>query len=302
MFENIIYDMVYHSVPIILCVIGGAFAYKANVLNIGLEGMMLSGAFVSVLTMFLTQNMVLSIVAAIVASLVWGFVFSYFGITLKGNVIVIGTAINMLMVAIAGFVLQLLKTSNITLNFLDISTMKINIPVIEDIPILGSLVSGHTPITYISIVAVIVLWMLMYKTKFGIYVRVVGENEEAAKSLGLKVDFYKYIAVFIGAICAGLAGVNLSLERIGLFTNEMTAGRGFIAVAAIYCGKGNPLLCSVYAIAFGFARSLSVNLSIYAGSAAGLFDTIPYIIMISVLALSSVIKHKNNMSRCIKMD
>ena len=302
MFENIIYDTVYHSIPIILCVIGGAFAYKANVLNIGLEGMMLSGAFFSVLAMYLTQNIVLSVVISIVASLVWGFIFSYFGVTLKGNVIVIGTAINMLMVAIAGFILQILKTSNITLSFVNVADFKINIPIIENIPVIGSLISGHTPITYISILMIFVLYALMYKTKFGIYVRVVGENEEATKSLGIKINYYKYMAVLIGAVCAGFAGINLSLERIGLFTNEMTAGRGFIAVAAIYCGKGNPLLCSIYAVVFGLARSLAVNLSIYAGAASGLFDTIPYLIMIVVLVISSVYKHKNNMSRTIKMD
>lgn len=302
MVEYIIYDMVYHSIPIILCVIGGSFAYKANVLNIGLEGMMLSGAFCSILIMHLTRNIFLSITGTLFISLVLGLLFSYFSITLKGNVIVIGTALNMLMIAIAGFVLQIMRSPNINLAFMNINDLKLNIPVIEDIPIIGSLISGHTTITYITIIAIFSLWILMYKTKLGIYVRVVGENDDAAKSLGLKVTYYKYVAVIIGAICAGLAGMNLSLERLGLFTNDMTAGRGFIAIAAIYCGRGNPALCSIYAIAFGLARSLAVNLSIYAGVAAGLFDTIPYIIMIAVLAMSSIVKNKNNMSRCIKMD
>lgn len=302
MLENMIYDMVYHSIPIILCVIGGAFAYKANVLNIGLEGMMLSGAFVSVLTMFFTKSMALSILLAILASIAWGTLFSFFGVTRKGNVIVIGTAVNMLMVAIAGFSLQVMKTSNITLAFINVSDYKLRIPVIADLPLLGSLISGHTPITYLSIFAVFGLWALMYKTKFGIYVRVVGENEEAAAALGLKINRYKYIAIIIGAVCAGLAGVNLSLERIALFTNDMTAGRGFIAVAAIYCGRGNPIACSLYAVIFGLARSLSINLSVHAGAASGLFDTIPYIIMVAVLAVSSMVKNKNNMNRCIKLD
>ena len=87
--------------------------------------------------------------------------------------------------------------------------------------------------------------------------------------------------------------MNMSLERLGLFTNDMTAGRGFIAIAAIYCGQGRPIQSSIYAILFGLSRALAVNLSVYAGNASGLFDCFPYILMIAVLAGASYMKHKN---------
>jgi len=295
--NSILYDTIYHSAPIILCVIGGIFAYKANVLNIALEGMMLIGAFVSTLTAFFTHSVLLGVLLAILASTLFGLIFSFFGVTCKGNVIITGLAINLLATAIAGFVLIQMKTSNITLSYLNIADLQINIPFIRDIPFLGKILSGHPIITYISFLGILVMWLLMYRTKFGIYVRVVGENEDAAKSLGLKTDFYKYIAILIGAVCCGLAGANLSTERLGLFTNGMTAGRGFIAIAAIYCGGGSPTKSAVYAILFGLARSLAVNLSIYAGPAAGLFDIIPYVMMVCVLAVVSIIKHKNNKVR-----
>ena len=144
--------------------------------------------------------------------------------------------------------------------------------------------------------------ILMYKTKFGIYVRVVGENEDSAISLGLKTQKYKYIAVLIGAFCCALAGINLSMERMAMFTSDMTAGRGFIAIAAIYCGQGKPVQSSLYAILFGVARSLAVNLSVYAGPAAGMFDTIPYIIMVAVLAVVSFMKFKDVKVRGYKFD
>lgn len=95
---------------------------------------------------------------------------------------------------------------------------------------------------------IFLMYVVMYHTKFGIYVRVVGESEEAAKAIGLHTDFYKYAAILIGAVGCALGGMNLSLERLGLFTNDMTAGRGFIAIAAIYCGQGRPVQSSIYAI------------------------------------------------------
>lgn len=147
--ENILYDCVYHSAPIILCVLGGMFAYKANVLNIALEGMMLNGAFVSILSYHFTQNMLLTLLLTVGSTLIYGFVFSFLGVTLKGNVIIIGLAFNMISTAIAGFVLVIMQTSNIILQDFDLNALKINIPIIEDIPFLGAILSGHPPITYI---------------------------------------------------------------------------------------------------------------------------------------------------------
>ena len=285
--NSILYDTVYHSAPIILCVIGGIFAYKANVLNIALEGMMLNGAFISVLVEYLTGSVALAVIAAIVTTLLWGLVFSFLGITCNGNVIVIGLGINLIVPAIAKFVLKVMELANISLQDVGVADFKINIPGIKSIPL---------------IIGIAAAAILMYKTKFGIYVRVVGENEDSAISLGLKTQKYKYIAVLIGAFCCALAGINLSMERMAMFTSDMTAGRGFIAIAAIYCGQGKPVQSSLYAILFGVARSLAVNLSVYAGPAAGMFDTIPYIIMVAVLAVVSFMKFKDVKVRGYKFD
>lgn len=295
--NSILYDTIYHCTPIILCVLGGAFAYKANVLNIALEGMMLCGAFIVMLVVQMTGNIPLAILLAIAAALGLCLIFSFFGITLNGNVIIIGLGINMFVSSVAGFVLQQLGSSNIYPSHINVSDFKIHIPLIQDIPVAGKILSGHPLITYLSFAGIVVMWALMYKTKLGVYIRVVGENDDAAKSIGLKSAKYKYIAIFLGGFACALAGINLSLERLGLFTNNMTSGRGFIAIAAIYCGKGDPVVSSIYAIVFGLARALSINLSIYAGPAAGLFDVIPYLMMTVVLTLVSVIRNKNNQVR-----
>ncbi|MBS6397897.1 MAG: ABC transporter permease [Clostridiales bacterium] len=291
--ESILYDCVYHSAPIILCVLGGMFAYKANVLNISLEGMMLNGAFVSILTYYFTGNMLLTVLLTIGSTLLYGLIFAFLGVTMKGNVIIIGLAVNMISTAIAGFVLVLMGASNIILSEFDLNRLKIHIPLVEKIPFAGDILSGHPFITYLAFLMIFLMYVLMYHTKFGVYVRVVGESEEAAKAIGLRTGFYKYAAILIGAVGCALGGMNLSLERLGLFTNDMVAGRGFIAIAAIYCGQGRPVQSAVYAVLFGLSRALAVNLSVYAGNAAGLFDCFPYVLMIGVLAAASYIKHKN---------
>jgi simple sugar transport system permease protein len=300
--STILYDTIFHSTPIILCVLGGIFAYKANVLNIALEGMMLAGAFIVMLVVNYTGNIMLAVIAALAASLILGLVFSFFGITNKGNVIIIGLGMNMLVSSIAAFVLALMNSSNIYVNTIDVSVFKIAIPLIKDIPFIGKIISGHPPITYLSFLCIWLMWFIMYRTKFGIYVRTVGENEEAAKSIGIKTNLYKYLAVLIGAFCCGLAGIDLSLERLSLFTNDMTAGRGFIAIAAIYCGRGKPVTSALFAIVFGLASALSVDLSTYAASASGLFDIIPYILMTIVLTVVSIYRFKNCKTRGYKFE
>ncbi len=290
---SILYDTVYHAAPIILCVIGGVFAYQANVLNIALEGMMGIGALASTLMVYFTSSLALGLFAGVVAALIFGAIFSVTSVTFKGNVIIIGVALNLLVTAIAGFVMVRMGVANISLSSLNVSDLQITIPGIDTIPILGPIVSGHPALTYVAFIGIWLMWMLSYRTKFGTYVQVVGENEDAAKSLGLKTGFYKITAILIGAMTCGLAGINLSTERLGLYTNGMTAGRGFVAIAAIYCGRGDPLKSSLYAILFGFARSLSINLAIYAGPTSGLFDVIPYVVMVIVLLIVQISKRRN---------
>ena len=300
MWANILYDTIYHSTPIILCTLGGLFAYKANVLNIALEGMMLNAAFVSVLVQYLTDSLPLTIMAALISTLLWGVVFSVLGIRCRGNVIVIGLGINFMTAAISKFILKIMGLANISLQNIGATDFKIELPILKDLPLVRVL-SGHPLITYLAFAAIVLTAVVLYQTKFGIYIRVVGENEDSAISLGIKSTWYKYAAVLLGAFFCALAGINLSLERMAMFTCGMTAGRGFIAIAAIYCGQGKPGASSFYALLFAIARALSINLSIYAGPAAGMFDTIPYVVMVIVLAVSSYMKYKNAKVRNYKL-
>jgi len=291
--NRILYDAVYHMTPILLCVLGGLFAYKAGVLNIALEGMMLAGSFISVLVAMYTQNALLIYLSSIFVCVVLGLVFAFLAVNKRGNVIIIGLAINMIIPAVAGFVLQTMGVPNLTAKWINPAMFRIDIPLIKDIPILGRLFSGHPLGTYISFFMIFVAAVLLYKTKFGIYTRVVGERPLAAKSLGIRSNLYATLAILIGALLCAVAGLNLSYERLGIYTNGMTAGRGFIAIAAIYCGKGEPVKSSLYAFIFGIARALAINLSIRAGGVAALFDIIPYLLMIIILAINSGFQIRN---------
>ena len=293
--NNILYDTIYHSAPIILSVLGGIFAYKANVLNIALEGFMLMGAFVSALFVMLWGgNTILAGMVSVGVGLLLGLVFSYFTASRNGNPIITGLAINMIALSFCAFMLKVLGSANINVSSLiSVADLKIHIPLIKDIPVIGDMISGHPPLTYLAFIGIFIMWFIMYKTKLGVYVRVVGEKEEAAKSVGINSTRIKYIAILIGAVCCVLAGINLSVDRIALFTNNMTAGRGFIAIAAIYCGRGKPGASAMYALVFGAAKSLSVNLKLFAGPIAGIFEVIPYVLMVVVLVVVSIVKNRN---------
>jgi len=300
-FERILFDMIDNAVPILFCVLGGNFAYKVNVLNISMEGMLLMGAFSSVLFLMLSGSMLVGILGAVCIVLVSGWIFSFMSITRKGNPIISGLAINLLATSITAFVLKSLSLPNINVNHIvDVAGLKVNIPLLQDIPVIGSIVSGHSPLTYIAFVMIFVSWLLMYRTKFGVYVRVVGENEEATESVGIRGTKIKYIAVLIGALSCAFAGINLAVERLALFTNDMSAGIGFIAIAAIFCGKGRPSITALYAMLFGLCQSLSVNLNISAGPASGLFKTLPYIMIVTILAAVSIIQTRKNYTRGFK--
>lgn len=301
--NNILYDMIYHSTPLLLAVLGGLFAYQANVLNIGLEGMMLMGAFSSALAVLLTGNLWAGLLLCLLLTLVLGLVFSYFSVTLRSNFIITGFGINLFMAALSAFILKFMRLANINVSSLiNVADLKIHLPLLAELPVIGSVLSGHTAITYTCFALIIITGLVLYHTKFGIYVRVVGENEEAAKSVGINTKTIKYGAVLVGAALCALAGMELSVTRMALFTNDMTAGRGFIAIAAIYCGRGKPVKCALYALLFGLAKSLAINLALFAGPVSGLFEIVPYLTIVVVLFMVSVLQNRNNTVRGFRFD
>ena len=166
LFINVLYDTVYHSTPVILCVLGGIFAYKANVLNIALEGFLLFGAFTSSLFILMYGNLLVALIFAIIINMIFGLIFSYFSITKKGNFIIVGIAINMLAVSIAAFILKIKKMAIINISsIVDVAGLKIDIPLIKDIPLIGDIFSGHPLVTYLSFALIFFFTIFCSRTK-----------------------------------------------------------------------------------------------------------------------------------------
>ena len=291
---DILFDAMHFSGPIILTSLAGVYAYKADVINIGLDGMMLFGAFISALLIFFFGSYFIGLLGAIILGALLGILFSYFGITRKANFIITGFAINLLAAAVGVYTLALLGVNNINVRAETTDMMiRLDLPLIKDIPVLGEIVSGHTVFTYVAFISIFLMHVLMYHTRFGVHVRVSGENPDAARSVGIKVNKVKYLAIILGGVLSAFAGFNVGVEQLAAYTPELTAGTGFIAIAAIYCAGGSPLKASAYAVLFGLMRALSVNLSLVIGGIAGLLEVIPYITIVFVLTSIAYMRHKN---------
>lgn len=291
-------DALYYTCPILLCTIGGLFAYKAGIVNIGLEGMMLFGGFIGAIVLFFTKSWILAALATVVLGILIGILFSFFGVSKKANFIITGFAINLLATAVGRYALAMMNTTAINVvGILPNKLVNIDLGFIGKIPFLGPILSGQTFLTYLSFVLIIVAHFVLYKTKFGTYVRVVGESEESATSVGIKINFIKYLAIIIGGLLCALAGYNVAVNNILSYTPDITAGIGFIAIAAIYCGNGNPKQSSLYAIIFGVSRSLAVNLALRVGAVAGLLEIIPYVMIVVVLLVVGLFRKRKTLYR-----
>lgn len=280
------------STPLILGTLGGLFTYKAGVLNIAIEGMMSASAFSSILLIYYTRNVWIGIMGGVLITLVVGVVFSFFSVTLKGHNVITGLGINYAVASIAPFICLYLvgnRTSIIVTDLVVPSNIVVDIPILRSIPVLSGFLNKQTPLTYISLALIIVTSIILYGTKFGVYTQVCGENQEAAEAIGINVNIVRYGAIAMSALMSALAGINLSVENLGMYTDNMVSGRGFSCVAAIYCGKGKPVRCVAYAIIFGMTRTLQIKLTtMFDAATASLCEMLPYLMIVIVMFASSL--------------
>lgn len=294
---SILNSAVRMSAPIILAGLGGLFTHKAGVLNIALEGMMLIAAFVAVVVSYLTGSVWTAVLAAIGAAAVVALVFSIFGISLKGNFIIIGLAVNIFALGITSFILQsAFGTRGVLSDSRIVGIESLDIPVLSKIPVIGEIFNKQTPIVYLSLLLILIVYFIIYKTRFGLYVRVVGENEEAAKAVGININRIKYASVITSAVFSALAGVNLSLENLNMFVENMTNGRGFIALAAIFCGKGNPVGTSVFSFLFGFADAMQMRLQSF-NIPGSFIQMIPFLFIVIILTVVGIVQNRGRLTR-----
>lgn len=249
------------STPLILPALGGLISDLAGVINIALEGIMLAAAFTGVVVSAYTRSWWLGVLAGVGAGLFVALILAYFHLYLKTDIILAGIAINIMCTGGTIFLLYVLTGDKGNSSTLASGAVPIvDIPIVKDIPVLGTIVSGHNILTYSAFILTWLVAMFLYRTPLGAHLRAVGENPEAAASVGIDVVRTRMIAIGLSGILAALGGLDLSMAYLTLFQREMTAGRGFIALAAVFLGGRRPWGTLVAAIVFGFADALSNQL------------------------------------------
>ena len=284
---TLIAQMFAFSTPLVFAAIGGMFSERSGVVNIGLEGMMLMGAFWGVWAADVGGTWVMGILAGIAVGALLALVYAYFAIHLRADQIVGGTAINFLALGITGyFFFQLYNGGDIPSG---VSTIpNVSIPGIADTHFLGAAIGNLNLMIWLSFVLVIVSYVVVFKTPIGLRIRACGEHPRAADTVGINVYAIRYGAVIVSGILAALGGVYLSDGFAGgSYTNNMTNGRGFIALAALIFGAWRPAGAFFAALLFGFSEAVALRLQVYSPQAATLFNVLPYVL--TIIAVAGVI-------------
>ncbi|MDN5786577.1 ABC transporter permease, partial [Pseudorhodobacter sp.] len=261
MFEQILASTVILTTPILLAAMGGLVNRQSGIVNIGLEGKMLAGAFVAVVVSAATGSWLLACLAAVLASAVIGWVFAL-AITRAGaNMIVAGLGLNVLLAGAIGFILSWHYGISGTLRFPEVALLPKLLPAaLSSVPVIGSALAALDPVTVIAWASVAALPFLLAGTRFGLRLRATGNAPQVVRALGLNGARIQEIATAIAGGFAGLAGAHLALASIGLFNEGLSGGRGFIALAAFYFGRDKPWPTAMVCLMFGFLDATQIRL------------------------------------------
>lgn len=275
------------TTPLIFAAMGALVSDKAGVMNIGLEGIMLISALTGVAVSAGTQSAFIGLLAAVLIGALTGALMAYSSLNLKTDIILSGIAVNLIGAGGTVFALYLIaKDKGISSSLKSLVLPKVEIPIIDQIPIISDIFSGHNILTYMALISVVLVYVLVYKTPVGLQMRAVGENSHAADSVGVSVMKVKYIALILSGALAGFAGAYMSMGYVSWFSKNMTVGRGFIALAAEAMGGGTPLGTTIACFVFGSAEALSNSLQSLRVPTE-FVQMIPYIVTVIGLVLYS---------------
>lgn len=250
------------AVPLIFGSLSGVLCERSGVINIAIEGQLLAGAFLSAVVASLTDNLWVGLIAAPIAGLLVAYVLAVFTVRYFVDQIIVGVVLNVLVIGITGFLYgRLLAPNQDTWNDPGIFA-RFKIPLLGDIPIIGRVLFDQRVIVYIMYIVVAVIHIALFRSRWGLRVRAVGEHPQAADTVGIKVNRVRFQNVLLGGAVAGLGGAFFTLGSVGAFGEEMTAGKGFIALAAMIFGRWSPIGALFAALLFGFADNLQSVLGI----------------------------------------
>lgn len=246
------------AIPILLAALGGMFAERAGVLNIGLEGIMLSGAFVGFAVAFASGNLWLGVVGGMLAGAAIGLVLAFYTVRLNSNQVVVGIAINLLLVGVTSYAFRALFGTGTTAPRVT-PFPPIEIPLLHQVPVLGPLLFEQGALVYLTLLLVPLTWVVLSRLSIGAAITAVGEHPEAAETLGISVHRLRTLCLVVSGLLTGLGGAFLSLSATGLFLDNMTAGRGYIALAILLLGRRNPWGILAAAMLFGGADAFQLR-------------------------------------------
>ena len=286
------------SAPIIFATLAAIVVEKAGFANIGLEGLMMFAALSGSLVSYYAKSWLWGLLAALVTGVLMSLVMGFFAFKLKTDIILVGIAINMMG---SGGTLFLCKViTNLTEGKSMASTTglitkslcipDINIPLISSIPFIGKVISGHNLLTYLAFLFCLLTSIMLYKTPLGLNIRAVGENANAASSVGVSVLNIKYVAIGFSGLMCGFGGAFMSMAYAQGWSLDMVAGRGFIALAAQAMGGGECLGGMLSALVFGFAQALGIKFSAI-GLDSNLASPIPYAVTIIGLVIFALVRN-----------
>ena len=275
--------MLRFATPLTFAALGGVLSERSGVINIGLEGMMLTGAFFGIFGADLTGSWLLGAVIGMASGAAMGLLHAVLSISLRADQVVGGTAINLLAVGITGYVFIAHYGPQGTPG--DVPRVpEVSLPGIKEIPFVGDAIGEANLLTWVALILVPLLALYLFRTPGGLRLRSVGEKPRAADSVGVPVMRTRYLAVVSSGILAALGGVYLSVGLVGTFNPFMTDGRGFIALAAVIFGNWRPGGALAGALLFGFSSAVAQRLPAFSDSLAVLFQALPYVLTLVVVA------------------
>ena len=297
--SSFVFSIIRVTTPILYPALGSVIADRAGIPNIGLEGIMLMSALAGVVGSVFSGSALVGLLSAIAATILMSYLLAYFTLKLKTDVILGGIALNLFSSGATIFILYYLTGDKGTSASLPSKVLpNIDIPIIKDIPVIGQIVSGHNVLTYLLIVLAIAVWYMFKHTALGLRLMAVGENPNAAESVGINVNKNRYIALIMSGVLAGLGGAFLSMGYVSWFSRDMTAGRGWIAIAAEAMGLGSVVGTILTSILFGAASALS-NVLQLVNMPVELVSIIPYVATVIGLVIYAIRETKKKKEKGI---
>ena len=267
------------AVPIILGAMAGVMSERVGVVNIAIEGQLLTGAFVASVVSTLTGNQIVGMISAMITAALFSAVLAVFAVRFLAQQIIVGVVLNVLAIGITNFLYQQWVTQDESATNSPGTLPIIHIPFLGDIPIIGPVLFQNRITVFLAIAIVIILWFVLFKTRLGLRARAVGENPLAADTVGINVSRTRFWWVTLGGLLAGMGGAALTIGSSGSFGREMSGGLGFIALAVVILGRWHPGYATAAALLFGFSIILRVWANqVSPGIPTNFITMVPYIV------------------------